>query len=272
MPDYNGSFYADMPTLLEEYQRLLKEYGNLSDKLKKAEYNPKGIYSATEKYKLHDVVLYTDDYAYLHISDTETIGVAPTDTTVWIKFLKAVKGQDGADGTNGIDGTNGTNGVNGISPTIGSNGNWFIGTTDTGVHAKGDSGITPHIGANGNWYLGSNDTGVHAKGDTGTSSFTLDFRTLNQSLNFDLEPNVYKQIRVTENVSQISFRLGQYLLPDVVNEFVGEIDCWRGDVGSIVWPTNVTWAGTPPLNMTVGQKIQFSIIDYVGMFVLVGGD
>lgn len=43
-------------------------------------------------------------------------------------------GKDGAAGTPGKDGTNGTNG---ITPTIGANGNWFLGTTDTGVKAAG---------------------------------------------------------------------------------------------------------------------------------------
>lgn len=32
----------------------------------------------------------------------------------------------------------------------------------------GEDGITPHIGANGDWYVGDTDTGVHAQGPTGT--------------------------------------------------------------------------------------------------------
>lgn len=59
----------------------------------------------------------------------------------------------------------------GVSPHIDAiTGNWFIGTTDTGVHAKGDKGDTgtsPHIGANGHWYVGTTDTGINAKGDKG---------------------------------------------------------------------------------------------------------
>ena len=41
-------------------------------------------------------------------------------------------------------------GKDGITPYIGDNGNWFIGSTDTGVPAKGKDGLTPHIGDNGN--------------------------------------------------------------------------------------------------------------------------
>lgn len=50
------------------------------------------------------------------------------------------------------------------APTIGENGNWFLGEEDTGVKAQGKDGVTPHIGENGNWFLGDDDTGVKAQG------------------------------------------------------------------------------------------------------------
>lgn len=34
---------------------------------------------------------------------------------------------------------------------------------------KGDDGITPHIGDNGNWYIGTVDTGINAQGEDGFS-------------------------------------------------------------------------------------------------------
>lgn len=55
----------------------------------------------------------------------------------------------------------------GVVPTIGENGNWFIGDTDTGVKAQGTDGITPHIGENNNWFIGDTDTGVKALGTDG---------------------------------------------------------------------------------------------------------
>ncbi len=42
--------------------------------------------------------------------------------------------------------TNGNDGEDGLTPYIGSNGNWWIGETDTGVHAKGDKGDTGATG------------------------------------------------------------------------------------------------------------------------------
>jgi hypothetical protein len=67
-------------------------------------------------------------------------------------------------------------GLNGITPHIGENGNWFISTKDTGVHAQGErgldgedgaNGLTPYIGANGNWWIGETDTQIQAQGEQG---------------------------------------------------------------------------------------------------------
>lgn len=73
-------------------------------------------------------------------------------------------------------------GKDGITPHVGANGNWFVGSTDTGISAKGikgDSGkdgnngingtdgVTPHIGNNGNWFIGNTDTGISSKGEKG---------------------------------------------------------------------------------------------------------
>ena len=83
----------------------------------------------------------------------------------------------------------GADGKNGITPTIGKNGNWYLGSTDTGKPSRGadgtpgatgapgkdgapgadgKDGITPTIGKNGNWYLGSTDTGKPSRGAGGT--------------------------------------------------------------------------------------------------------
>lgn len=61
----------------------------------------------------------------------------------------------------------GEQGDQGDTPTIGSNGNWWIGGVDTGLRAQGDQGYTPTIGDNGNWWIGGVDTGQRAQGDTG---------------------------------------------------------------------------------------------------------
>lgn len=82
----------------------------------------------------------------------------------------------------------GASGKDGITPTIGKNGNWYLGSTDTGKPSRGadgtpgaagasgkdgspgadgKDGITPAIGENGNWYLSSSDTGKPSRGADG---------------------------------------------------------------------------------------------------------
>lgn len=58
-------------------------------------------------------------------------------------------GRDGIDGKDGKDGINGQDGKDGDTPFVGSNGNWWIGTTDTGVKAAGQDGKDGKDGQNG---------------------------------------------------------------------------------------------------------------------------
>ena len=68
----------------------------------------------------------------------------------------------------------GPKGDDGLIPYIGSNGNWFIGDTDSGIPATGPQGLpgedgnTPYVGDNGNWFVDDEDTGVPAKGADGS--------------------------------------------------------------------------------------------------------
>lgn len=95
-----------------------------------------------------------------------------------------VPGTNGKDGIDGKDGQPGKDGQNGITPHIDTaTGNWFIGTTNTGVKAQGPAGqngsdgkpgsngsdgVSPHIdSATGHWFIGSTDTGVSARGPQG---------------------------------------------------------------------------------------------------------
>lgn len=61
-----------------------------------------------------------------------------------IESLRGPKGDDGADGQDGQDGQDG------VSPHIDStSGNWYVGSTDTGVHAQGPQGIQGQQGPQG---------------------------------------------------------------------------------------------------------------------------
>lgn len=125
---------------------------------------------------------------------------------------KGDPGEQGPKGEPGDTGPAGANGTDGITPSIGKNGNWYLGTTDTGKPSRGEKGdkgdpgakgdpgeqgpkgetgapgeqgpkgepgdtgpagasgtdgITPTIGENGNWYLGATDTGKPSRGEKG---------------------------------------------------------------------------------------------------------
>lgn len=54
--------------------------------------------------------------------------------------LQGLKGDTGEAGPQGPAGADGTDGTDGITPTIGENGNWYLGKTDTGKPSKGEQG------------------------------------------------------------------------------------------------------------------------------------
>lgn len=59
------------------------------------------------------------------------------------------KGETGPAGADGKPGADGAPGADGITPTIGSNGNWYLGTTDTGQPSRGEQGPAGADGTDG---------------------------------------------------------------------------------------------------------------------------
>lgn len=78
------------------------------------------------------------------VNHTATIEITKKDGTT-----REVEILDGVDGIDGQDGRNGTDGQDGITPTIGNNGNWYLGETDTGKPSRGIQGETGAAGQNG---------------------------------------------------------------------------------------------------------------------------
>ncbi len=54
----------------------------------------------------------------------------------------SIKGPKGNPGDKGDKGDPGKNGADGVTPTIGENGNWYLGKTDTGKPSRGEKGDT----------------------------------------------------------------------------------------------------------------------------------
>ena len=61
-------------------------------------------------------------------------------TTLDAGVAKGATGPSGPRGPAGAPGKDGTAGADGITPHIGDNGNWYIGSTDTGKPSKGEQG------------------------------------------------------------------------------------------------------------------------------------
>ena len=80
-----------------------------------------------------------------------------------------IKGEDGATGPAGPSGENGEDGKDGADGAIGPAGP----AGENGEDGKdGADGETPYIGDNGNWWIGTTDTGVKAEGQDGADGAT----------------------------------------------------------------------------------------------------
>lgn len=131
---------------------------------------------------------------------------------------------EATDGVNGENGKDGVDGKDGQTPHIGTNGNWWIGNTDTGVKAQGSAGtngsngtngtngVTPHIGTNGNWWIGTTDTGVKAEAQDGedgndglsVKAATIEYRDrwkISYRIIFEMSDGTYVYTNTTTQVA-----------------------------------------------------------------------
>ena len=86
------------------------------------------------------------------IADGAKITITDKSGTTEAQVLNGKDGRDGTDGSpgrDGVDGQPGKDGKDGITPTIGDNGNWYLGGTDTGKPSRGADGATGATGATG---------------------------------------------------------------------------------------------------------------------------
>ena len=81
---------------------------------------------------------------------TNVVTVTKTDgTSSTFQVKNGSKGSTGPTGADGKDGAPGADGQDGTTPTIGDNGNWFIGDTDTGKPSRGEIGPAGADGTTG---------------------------------------------------------------------------------------------------------------------------
>ena len=84
-----------------------------------------------------------------YIGDNGNWWIGGVDTGIKAEGSDGADGSDGSDGKDGQDGKDAEDGKDGLTPYIGSNGNWWIGTTDTGIKAAGVNGADGKDGKDG---------------------------------------------------------------------------------------------------------------------------
>lgn len=105
-----------------------------------------GNNSSTRIYSTYSFVIIDESIAQKSFSISKGTGFTID------KIVKIVAGQN-----HDLTDTYSTQLEKNTSPNVGTNGNWFIGNTDTGISANG---TTPYVGLNGNWFIGESDTGI----------------------------------------------------------------------------------------------------------------
>ena len=130
-----------------------------------------------------DVVVYTPSVSSDGVLSWTNNGGLPNPSPVNIKGPQGKTGNTGAQGPAGADGKDGVDGSDGYSPTANvtqnDNGATITITDKNGTTTAivtngkdGQNGITPSIGNNGNWYLGTTDTGKPSRGEKGDTGAT----------------------------------------------------------------------------------------------------
>ena len=114
-------------------------------------YTVKGLYATLSALQAAHPAGSAGDAWFVGTADSNVVYQWDVDKAAWVNVgaLKGPKGEPGADGAPGTDGAPGVPGADGVTPHIGDNGNWFIGSTDTGTAAQGPAGQDGAPGSKG---------------------------------------------------------------------------------------------------------------------------
>lgn len=154
----------------------------------------------------------------------------------------------------GLKGDKGADGKDGITPTIGANGNWYLGTTDTGKPSRGDKGD---------------------KGDPGSDANVTKVNVIT-ALGYTPKA-VSAQVATGSNITLADNT--EYRLTDVTTLTLtyptGNFECWMrltfsasGDA-TVTLPTGTKYIGTTP-DFKNGETWEMSIKDGVVIAQKVG--
>ena len=142
-------------------------------------------------------------------------------------------GETGPQGAKGNPGADGKDGANGVTPTIGSNGNWFIGTTDTDRPSRGEKGDPGAKGADG---APGKDGAKGADGKTPVKG--VDYFTAAEV------EQVAQDAAGKVKGSDITVTFGtlnklNLISGDSLSRLMGKISAWLKDLGALAFKSTV---------------------------------
>ena len=142
-------------------------------------------------------------------------------------------GETGPQGAKGDPGADGKDGANGVTPTIGSNGNWFIGTTDTDRPSRGEKGDPGAKGADG---APGKDGAKGADGKTPVKGVDYFTAAEVEQVAQDAAGKVNgSDIKVTfSTLDKLNLISG-----DSLSKLMGKISAWLKDLGKLAFKNTV---------------------------------
>lgn len=193
----------DADTLNAIQDELIRVAGLLGKDIQSAAIDNSGhlILTLTDGTTLDAGVAKGSDGVTPHIGDNGNWYLGDEDTGV---AAKGAKGDAGAQGPKGDPGAKGDTGAQGPKGDDGAKG-------DTG--AAGADGVTPHIGDNGNWYIGSTDTGKPSKGEQGPGAEVFYIELAGSYPNYTC-PVAMADIKAAYEAGKVlecRFAMGQYI-------------------------------------------------------------
>ena len=139
------------------------------------------------------------------------------------------------------------------------------------VGLKGANGTTPHIGENGNWYIGSTDTGKQSRGDKGDPGSDANVTKTNVVNALGYTPQAVSTKVATGTNTTLADNT-EYRLTDVttltLNYPTGDFECWMrlkfaasGNI-TVTLPADTKYIGTAP-DFKNGETWELSFKDKV---------
>lgn len=184
----------------------------------------------------------------------------------WIDLvqLSDITGEKGDKGDPGQNGTPGKNGQDGITPTIGNNGNWYLGDDDTGKPSRGEKGDAGEGVPAG----GTSGQILSKKTDTDYDVEWVNAPAGGDAINVDAELKEYMNVAKPAIASAIINKGGTVDDDDSLGDYATRISAIPNDVypaETLPAQTNLSASG---LQDSVGIKLNWSDVDADGYLIV----